>query len=104
MLGLLECEAVAGWEPLACAGDWDLGVGVDDEFGGPLAQADFCGSGVGSFGADATEDLLILVTPGGARAAAETRWVSSWGAGRREGYARICTDVASFDMRDNFVA
>ena len=77
---------------------------MDDEIGGPLAQADFCGSGVGSFGADATEDLLILVTPGGARAAAETRWVSSWGAGRREGYARICTDVASFDMRDNFVA
>ena len=38
----------------------DLGVGADDEFGGPLAQADFCGSGVGSFGADATEDLLIL--------------------------------------------
>ena len=35
-------------------------MGADDEFGGPLAQADFCGSGVGSFGADATEDLLIL--------------------------------------------
>ena len=60
MLGLRECVAVAGCEPLAIAGDCDLGVGADDEFGGPLAQADFCGSCVGSFGADATEDLLIL--------------------------------------------
>ena len=56
MLGLLECDAVAGWEPLACAGDWDLGVGVDDEFGGPLAQADFCGN----FGAAVDELLFIL--------------------------------------------
>ena len=61
MLGRLECVAVAGCEPFAaCAGDWDRGVGVDDECGGPLAQADFCESGVESFGAEATEDLLIL--------------------------------------------
>ena len=33
---------------------------MDDDWGGPLAQADFAGSGVGFFGADAVEDLLIL--------------------------------------------
>jgi len=31
--------------------------------GGPLAQADLAGSGVGFFGADAVEDLLILQPP-----------------------------------------
>ena len=33
---------------------------MDDDWGGPLAQADFAGSGVGIFGAVAVEDLLIL--------------------------------------------
>ena len=33
---------------------------VDDDWGGPLAQADFAGRGVEFFGADAVEDLLIL--------------------------------------------
>ena len=33
---------------------------MDDVWGGPLAQADFAGSGIGFFGADAVEDLLIL--------------------------------------------
>ena len=43
------------------AGDCERGEGaVDDDWGGPLAQADFAGSGVGFFGADAVEDLLIL--------------------------------------------
>ena len=47
-----------------------------DEMGGPLAQADFCGSGVGSFGADATEDLLILGTPYDEREHETARYVS----------------------------
>ena len=33
---------------------------MDDDWGGPLAQADFAGSGVEIFGAVAVEDLLIL--------------------------------------------
>ena len=46
---------------LAGAGDCVLGVGAEEVFGGPFAQADRCGSGVESFGAEAVEDLLILV-------------------------------------------
>ena len=45
---------------LAGAGDCVLGVGAEEVFGGPFAQADLCGSGVESFGTDAAEDLLIL--------------------------------------------
>ena len=56
--GRLEWEGVA--DELAGAGDCVLGVGAEEVFGGPLDQADFCGSGVESFGADAAEDLLIL--------------------------------------------
>ena len=33
---------------------------MDDDWGGPLAQADFAGSGVVLFVAEAVEDLLIL--------------------------------------------
>ena len=33
---------------------------MDGDWGGPLAQADFAGSGVGFFGADAIEDLVHL--------------------------------------------
>lgn len=51
---------MVGVDALAGAGDWDRGVGAEDVFGGPLAQADFCESGVESFGAVAAEDLLIL--------------------------------------------
>ena len=47
---------------LAGAGDCVLGVGAEDVFGGPFAQADLCGSGVVGFGADAAADLLILVS------------------------------------------
>lgn len=40
---------------------WDdeneIGEGA---WGGPLAQTDFAGGGVGFFGVDAVEDLLIL--------------------------------------------
>lgn len=34
-------------------------MGAEEVFGGPLAQADFCGN-CGSFDADAAEGLLIL--------------------------------------------
>ena len=37
-------------------------MGVEEVFGGPLAQADFCGN-CGSFVADAAADLLILRVP-----------------------------------------
>ena len=65
-------------------------MGVDDEFGGPLAQADFCGSCVGSFGADATEDLLILINA--EKFLNEEEW--------RIGWERLtkCNDLASFDI------
>jgi hypothetical protein len=44
-------------EGLAGAGDCDRGDGAVALWGGPFAQADFCGSGI--FGNVAVEDLLI---------------------------------------------
>ena len=38
----------------------EVTAGEVDVCGGPLAQADFCGSWVEIFGADVVEDLLIL--------------------------------------------
>ena len=58
--GRLEWVGVADDVELAGAGDCVLGVGAEEVFGGPFAQADLCGSGVEGFGADAAEDLLIL--------------------------------------------
>lgn len=40
--------------------DVEVTAGEVDVFGGPLAQADFCGSWVGIFDADVVEGLLIL--------------------------------------------
>ena len=37
-----------------------MGVTAVDDCGGPLAQADFCGSWVEIFGVDDVESLLIL--------------------------------------------
>ena len=43
------------------AGDWERGEGaLDDNWGGPFAQADFAGSGVGFFGALAVVHLLLF--------------------------------------------
>jgi hypothetical protein len=53
-LGRRECVA---WTGVVGAGDCERG---EDELGGPLDQADFDGSWVGFFGADADEGLLIL--------------------------------------------
>lgn len=56
-LGRLEW--VGGGAP--CAGDWERGEGAEGVlWGGPLDQADFDGSAVEIFGAEAVEDLLIL--------------------------------------------
>jgi hypothetical protein len=41
-------------------GDCERGEEADELLGGPFAQADLDGSGVGIFGADAVEGLLIL--------------------------------------------
>ena len=58
VLGRREWDCRAGVDG---AGDWERGEGaVDEDWGGPLAQADLAGRGVGFFGADAVEDLLIL--------------------------------------------
>ena len=58
VLGRREWDCRAGVDG---AGDWERGEGaVDEDWGGPLAQADLAGRGVGYFGADAVEDLLIL--------------------------------------------
>ena len=60
VLGRLEC--VSGAEGAAeGAGDCGRGDGAVEVFaGGPFAQADFDGSWVDVFGAEAVEDLLIL--------------------------------------------
>ena len=58
-LGRRECDRRTGVDG---AGDWERGEGaVDDDWGGPFAQADFARSEVGFFGgAVAVDDLLIL--------------------------------------------
>lgn len=58
VLGRRECVGVED-EALGSAGDWDLGEGAEDVFGGPFDQADRVESGGGVFDAVAAEDLLI---------------------------------------------
>jgi hypothetical protein len=63
LLARRECVCVVV-DTFVGAGDPERGVGAEEfDWGGPFAQADFVGSWVGGFGAEAVEDLLIEFLP-----------------------------------------